>query len=115
MGDQQVYQDLFPQTIKAAEALEAARFIKADGKYADAGELVFGVTRSKVAKDALVTHDPLGIRWVEKTNAAIALHDEVAAAADGKAIKLADGNKRAGFALKAAAAADKFVQIFIAR
>ena len=113
MADQKVYQDLFPQTLEATEALEADRFLKANGKFADAGERVLGVTRSKVANGEPVVYDPYGIRWVEKTNAAIALNDDVAAAADGKAIKLAGTAILAGIALKAAAAADKFVLILI--
>ena len=89
---------VFANTIKAAEAVEANRFIDLAGEYPDAqGDYAYGVTVAAAAKDEHVAVDVLGTTIVQSTAAAIAVGDQLMVAAPGA--KNVDGGK----VLKAAA------------
>ena len=110
---------VFADTVKAAEAVKANRFIDLSGEYPDAaGAYGYGVTVSDAKSGELVAVDVLGTTIVQSTAAAIAVGDAVAIAAPGaanvdggKVLKQAGNAKTVGRAKTAAAAAGGLLEI----
>ena len=108
-------------SVKAAEAVKANRFIDLSGEYPDAaGDYGYGVTVSDAAKDELVAVDVLGTTIVRSTAAAIAVGDKVSIAAPGdknvdggKVLKQAGNAATVGRARTAVPAAGGLLEIFL--
>ena len=93
------------RTIKAGAALEAQRFVEADGTYPAAAGTALGVTYTKAANDEYVSVTLLGVVPVETTAAAVAVGDALQVDASGKVLTRTGSNVIVARALEAAPAA----------
>ena len=114
---QKQYNDILVDTVKAASAVTANRFVDVDGNHAAANERAYGIARSAATSGE---HFPVGVIGIFPvvSSAAIAKGAPVASAADGKAKtgSVADVAGLAaviGYALEAASAADEEIAIIL--
>lgn len=96
-------------SITASVDLEKNRFIGFDGSYCAAGKAL-GISQTEASSGEAVPVDLFGKLLIE-ASAAIAVGDAVAAAADGKAAKAAEGDVINGYAMSTAAAAGDIIEI----
>lgn len=96
--------------IVAAAALSANRLVKADGTYAVAGEVTYGVTRTSALVGDRVALDNEGTATVE-AGGVVAVGAAVQAGVDGKCI--AGTTKPFGRAVTAASAAGQLIEVWL--
>ena len=109
---------VFANTVKAAEALKANRFVDLSGEYPDAaGDYAYGVTVSDAKNGESVSVDVLGTSIVQ-AESAVAVGAQLMVAApgaanvDGGKVKTATANEVVvGRAITAATAADQLIEI----
>lgn len=105
---------VFTQTVVAAGALVASRFITQAGAYPAAGAAAFGVTRtSAAAAGDLVPVDVLGTAIVE-TGAAVTKDVALMVDATGRVVPLTVGSKSpVAKSMEAAGAAGAFIEVLL--
>lgn len=105
---------LLTQTVAAAGALAACRFITQAGAYPAAGAAAFGVTRtSAAAAGDLVPTDVLGTSIAE-TGAAITKDTPLMVDAVGRVVPLTVGSKSpVAKSMEAAAGAGVFIEVLL--
>ena len=108
----QTKQVVLVTTVKTSGKVVKNRFVDFAGKQAAAGVKVLGSATLDADTGEMLAVDVLGIALVE-AGGTIAVGDEVAADAQGAAVKAAGNAKIAGTARSAATAAGEVIQVFL--